>query len=371
MASTSVKYTISKPTGVTYAIPFPFLEPDHVKVYLNGAGFFNYNLLQETSSIDPTVPLPVGGVLTVRRETPLGYTPVAFEDVSTLTARDLDLVSRYSAYISQEAKDAAEAALMETTAGVLDARGLRLVQVTAGRDAGDAVNRGQLDSAVAQLSAGAAEASTSAGVATAAASQAQADAVSSAASEAAAQSYSDAAMGYRNDAARSASDAQYAVQNALPKDLSGLPVAGSGELLEDDFTVLRKFASTVKTSLRSVFNLLLGRDNSWTGKQEFAGYVAHGDGEPYTTTKTITATLPTTPGWPVTVETGIGADRVIRLSAICIQDGNLRVPPSMALGASKHLYYVYHEGTTVVAASDELGTLVAGRVLIVTLTYIP
>jgi hypothetical protein len=105
MAYSYVVYTGNGST-TQFAITFPYIRKEHVKVYVNYVDTA-YTYVNDTTvqlATAPASPLPVE----VRRVTPLSTRLVDYTDGSTLVAADLDTSSLQSLYNEQELKDALE-----------------------------------------------------------------------------------------------------------------------------------------------------------------------------------------------------------------------------------------------------------------------
>lgn len=105
MAYSYVVYTGNGST-TQFAITFPYIRKEHVKVYVNYVDTA-YTYVNDTTvqlAAAPASSLPVE----VRRVTPLSTRLVDYTDGSTLVAADLDTSSLQSLYNEQELKDALE-----------------------------------------------------------------------------------------------------------------------------------------------------------------------------------------------------------------------------------------------------------------------
>lgn len=144
MASTYNQYAAAGGNR-NFAVPFAFIDRSYVHVYVDGvetAAFtwINDGMVQLTSA-------PANGALVeVRRVTPTGVMPVDFEDGSILSEDQLDIVAKFSAHLSEEARDyAADSARLNASNDGFDIRGKRLRNVAAAVDPSDAPNKAQLD----------------------------------------------------------------------------------------------------------------------------------------------------------------------------------------------------------------------------------
>lgn len=126
-------------TTTNYAFPFEYLNESDVKVRVNGVltGFTFLN--QSTVTISP--PPAIGEIIEIRRETITETAPVDFADGSVLLERDLDYVTKYNLFASQEAYDIASDAIAPDTSGQLDAKNRRIINVANPVSPQDAVNK--------------------------------------------------------------------------------------------------------------------------------------------------------------------------------------------------------------------------------------
>lgn len=94
--------------GVTkdYTFDFPYLERDHVKVYINGEPFGDFAWMG-SYSIRFNAPAPKGKKIQIKRETPAHNPLVIIADGSSLRAADLNRQALQAMYVAQEAADIA------------------------------------------------------------------------------------------------------------------------------------------------------------------------------------------------------------------------------------------------------------------------
>lgn len=105
MAYSYIIYTGNGST-TQFAITFPYIRKEHIKVYVNYVDTA-YTYVNDTTVLlaaAPASPLRVE----VRRVTPLAARLVDYTDGSTLVAADLDTSSLQSLYNEQELKDTLE-----------------------------------------------------------------------------------------------------------------------------------------------------------------------------------------------------------------------------------------------------------------------
>jgi hypothetical protein len=106
MALARVVYTQSVAGNKNFTVPFPYISRDHVKVTVNGAPASFTWINTNTVQIDPAP--EVGAKVEIRRVTERRNLLVDFNDGSTITETDLDLLALQNFYLSQEADDLAE-----------------------------------------------------------------------------------------------------------------------------------------------------------------------------------------------------------------------------------------------------------------------
>lgn len=134
-------------TNRNFAVPFPYLDKSHVRVLIDAVETGALVWLS-ASTVQLTTAPALGAVVRVARMTPTGIMPVDFTDGSILSETELDLISRYSAYVAEESRDEVVNALRTDASGSLDARGLKIVNVAPGVNPEDAVNKAQNDATV-------------------------------------------------------------------------------------------------------------------------------------------------------------------------------------------------------------------------------
>jgi len=137
-----ITYNVSGASS-TFAVPFPYLSKEHVRVTVNGAVVTPE---WSTGSSIKILPAPVGFVQ-IRRVTPKNTPIVDFTDGSILLEQDLDLSVLFSLYCSQEASDATEEALRLSFNGQYNSQGRRIENLGAPDSADDAANKDYVDTA--------------------------------------------------------------------------------------------------------------------------------------------------------------------------------------------------------------------------------
>ncbi len=212
MPSSYAQYTANGAT-TQFAVPFSFISRSHVTVKVDGvSNAFTWinNSLVQTSGTPAN-----GAVVEVRRTTPNTTAVVDFTDASTLTETDLDNAVTQFLYLSQEAEDDVQSALIVASDGTYDAGSRRIKNVANPVNAQDAMTKNYMEatylpSITAAQNAAASSASAAATSATNAASSASAASTSA---TSAASSASAAATSATN-AASSASAASTSATNA-------------------------------------------------------------------------------------------------------------------------------------------------------------
>lgn len=93
----------------SYSLPFTYLSPADVKVFVNGvpANFY----FSDTSTVTLTTIPAAGSKVTIRRVTPSATPAVNFNDGNPRTGEDLDNAFRQSLYVAVEGSDIAAEAL--------------------------------------------------------------------------------------------------------------------------------------------------------------------------------------------------------------------------------------------------------------------
>ncbi len=89
-----------------FTFDFPYLEADHVKVYLNGEATGEYAWTGEYQ-IRTSFKVPLGQKLKIARETPAENPDVVIADGSSLRSADLNRQQLQAMYVAQEARDTA------------------------------------------------------------------------------------------------------------------------------------------------------------------------------------------------------------------------------------------------------------------------
>ena len=145
MATTYETYPCDGTVQV-FVVPFPYLEREHVKIYLD-----NVEDTEFTWESDTTVRLsatPVNGsTLVIKRETPTDNLLVDFEDSSLLDQETLDTAHRVLFYMMQESVELLESSMQyDHVTDLWDASGKRITNVADPQDPQDAITLGFMDS---------------------------------------------------------------------------------------------------------------------------------------------------------------------------------------------------------------------------------
>lgn len=220
MAFSYVLYT-GNGTLRDYAFSFPYLDPLHIQVNVNGVAA-PYTFLSANTVRITTAP-PVGQIIEIKRVTVQATAPVDFVDGSVLKEADLDRLVLYSTYAAQESLDAQQRTIFQKANGDFTASSRHVSDVADPVLAQDAVTLNYvqttfspaMDAKVAAAAASASAASTSAGQASTSATNASVSQGAASASATAASGSAGAASTSASAAAASASAASTSASNAL------------------------------------------------------------------------------------------------------------------------------------------------------------
>lgn len=181
MAFSYVLYT-GNGTLKDYAFSFPYLDPAHIQVSVNGVSA-PYTYLSANTIRITTAP-PNGQVIEIKRVTVSATAPVDFVDGSVLKEVDLDRLVLYSTYAAQESLDAQARTIFQKANGaftassryISDVADPVLPQDVATKNYIDITFTASMDAKAAAAAASASAASTSAGQASTSATNAGASA---------------------------------------------------------------------------------------------------------------------------------------------------------------------------------------------------
>ena len=141
----SIVQFVGDGTSTTYSFPFPYIDSSHIEVKVSGVpvGFSFAN----TNTVTLDAPAASGALISISRNTPKSAVPVDFSDGSILREADLDVLAVFSTYVAQETYDRADDALgYDSSDGKWDAVSRVIKNVGNPVNAGDAVNKGTIDS---------------------------------------------------------------------------------------------------------------------------------------------------------------------------------------------------------------------------------
>lgn len=141
--------------GTIFALPFPYLSQDHIRVYVNDVLQVSGVTFPTSSSIQLAVAPPVDAVVLVRRETPGGNNIVTYVNAASLKASNLNVSQRQLLYIGQEVADVSIGAFL-VSVDMIEARDQAQAAALAAALARDAVIAAQ---ALSELAATESEAS--------------------------------------------------------------------------------------------------------------------------------------------------------------------------------------------------------------------
>lgn len=147
-------YTASE-GQTTFTIPFPYIDEEHIFVYLNSTditAYVNFNspteIVIEDIDIDTPAPtISAGDTVRIQRVTPIDEALVDFSNGSNLGESDLDTSGLQFLYVTQEAQDAVSDALRKNTDGIYDAGSVRITALGTPTDATDATTKAYVDAA--------------------------------------------------------------------------------------------------------------------------------------------------------------------------------------------------------------------------------
>lgn len=129
---------------ITFAIPFPYLEREHIKVYVDGVEDADFSF--DSDAIVRLSAVPANGALVlVRRETPYDERSTDFENASILDETTLDNAQNEIFYIVQEAVERIGDTIRLDESGVYDAQGRRIINVGTPIDPEDALTMAFFD----------------------------------------------------------------------------------------------------------------------------------------------------------------------------------------------------------------------------------
>ncbi|TCR92573.1 phage tail fiber protein [Rhizobium sp. BK376] len=109
MAATDILsyvYYDSNGTQLDYTFDFPYLDRDHVKVYISGQPFGDF-VWTGTYSLRFNQAIPTGNKIKIVRETPASEPLTTIGNGASLRAEDLNRQALQSMYVAQEAEDVA------------------------------------------------------------------------------------------------------------------------------------------------------------------------------------------------------------------------------------------------------------------------
>ena len=138
----SYKQYIGNGATTNYVFPFPYIDPLHIKVRVDGS-LVGFSLLNSNTVQLNSAPAS-GSIIDIRRETPKSESPVNFTDGSVLLEKDLDLLADFNLYSAQETADALEDSMTKDTTGKWDGDGRRLSNIGDPVDPQDVVTKAHL-----------------------------------------------------------------------------------------------------------------------------------------------------------------------------------------------------------------------------------
>ncbi len=211
----------------TFTITFPYLDDDHVLLYVDGVS--KTYTLDSATVLRPDVTPTSGQVVTIERSSSRGTRLVDYVDASVFKADTLDNDLLQAFYVSQEAFDQLESTLGLHSDGTnWDAEGVRIRNVADASADDDVPSYGQINTSVTAAAASASAAATS--ETNAATSETNAAASASAAST----SETNAATSESN-ASTSETNAATSASNASTSETNAAASAAAAATSYDDF----------------------------------------------------------------------------------------------------------------------------------------
>jgi hypothetical protein len=104
VAYSIVNYGAADGVQTEWTFPFPYLDPENIQVRLNGLTFTAFSVVAGGMVRFDAAP-PAGSLIMIYRNTVTAVAPVDFNDGSVLTERELDRLTLYILYTSQENVD--------------------------------------------------------------------------------------------------------------------------------------------------------------------------------------------------------------------------------------------------------------------------
>jgi hypothetical protein len=98
-----ISYTGDGTVG-PYAVPFPYIEKAHVKVYINNTATTDFTW-PTTSSIQFNLPITTGATILIKRETPRDQRIVEFQNSALTSSNNFNVEGNQDFYLAQEFLD--------------------------------------------------------------------------------------------------------------------------------------------------------------------------------------------------------------------------------------------------------------------------
>ena len=149
----ALSYTDYAGGTAVFTVDWLVLEPEHIKVTINGVAETDFTLSNGNQTITLDEAAAGGTTVRIYRETP-GTTASAkvmlvdFEDGSVLTESDLDTACNQLLYIAQEYGDSAVISLQKDSLGIFDAESVRIGNIANAVNAQDAVTKSVFDASL-------------------------------------------------------------------------------------------------------------------------------------------------------------------------------------------------------------------------------
>lgn len=146
MASSYVNYTGTGAT-LTWAVPFPYLDADHVHILVDGVETTGVVSWISEGVVEVTPAIANGAAIQIKRETP-DTALVNFQNRNNLTANNLSTASLQALYRAVEAEDRANDSITSDAAGNFPLNGKRIVDVADPVDAQDAATKNWVETSM-------------------------------------------------------------------------------------------------------------------------------------------------------------------------------------------------------------------------------
>lgn len=260
-----------------YPITFPYIEQEHVHVYLDGVETVDWEWFDSSTIVLDAAPA-ADVAIRIQRETPVAERLAEFTNGEALLDEELNIAVLQSLYAAEEAKDRAEQSIAVNNADLYDFNGRRATNLGEPEDDSDAVTKAYADTIINTAQTHATNAAASAAAADASADDAAASATAAAASAVAADASADAAAASATEAAGYAASVNpdsFLTKAGNLSGLADLPTARTNLGLGDVATKSEASVSEIKS--KTADKLISVEDawdaNDWTALDTVSGTV--------------------------------------------------------------------------------------------------